>query len=202
MHTLKTESFAGGTIKIIPDDDPESPREMDNTGIMVCWHRTHPLGDKHSFASPLDFEEWAAENTDEIVARLPLFLYDHSGITMSTGSFDDRWDAGQVGWIYATRESIRKIWGDEPYTEAQIVEALESEVKIYDTYITGGYVGYVIEDEDGHTLDSCWGFDDADYCMVEARSSAEYYADKHATEQARELAERATFAGPSPAVEV
>lgn len=31
---------------------------------------------------------------------LPLYLYDHSGITMNTCGFSCPWDSGQVGWIY------------------------------------------------------------------------------------------------------
>ena len=41
---------------------------------------------------------------------LPLWLYDHSGITMScgarTGQFADQWDSGQVGWIVALKKTI------------------------------------------------------------------------------------------------
>ena len=40
-----------------------------------------------------------------------LYLYDHSGITMSTGSFCDSWDSGQVGFIYVTKEDIEKEYG-------------------------------------------------------------------------------------------
>lgn len=49
------------------------------------------------------------EATDK-VAILPLFLYDHSGLAMSTGSFVGRahhaeWDSGQVGYIYMDKDS-------------------------------------------------------------------------------------------------
>lgn len=47
------------------------------------------------------------------VAILPLFLYDHSGVSMSTGSFVGRvphaeWDSGQVGYIYMSKETALK----------------------------------------------------------------------------------------------
>lgn len=47
------------------------------------------------------------------VAIRPLYLYDHSGITMSTGSFVGRaqhadWDSGQVGFIYMDKETAMK----------------------------------------------------------------------------------------------
>ena len=49
-RTIETVEFHGGRIKIEPDDDPESPRAMDNTGIMACWHRRYTLGDDNDFA--------------------------------------------------------------------------------------------------------------------------------------------------------
>ena len=47
------------------------------------------------------------------VAILPLYLYDHSGLAMSTGSFVGRahhaeWDSGQVGFIYMDKETAMK----------------------------------------------------------------------------------------------
>ena len=44
------------------------------------------------------------------VAVLPLYLYDHSGLAMSCGSFVGRaqhaeWDSGQVGYIYMDKET-------------------------------------------------------------------------------------------------
>lgn len=48
---------------------------------------------------------------------LPLFLYDHSGITISTGPFSCPWDSGQVGWIYAEKKKLIEETG---YTEAEL----------------------------------------------------------------------------------
>lgn len=52
---------------------------------------------------------------------LPLWLYDHTGITISVGErvypYNDRWDSGQVGFIaltkYKTMEELRDIVCDE-----------------------------------------------------------------------------------------
>jgi len=57
---------------------------------------------------------WPKENlqmcidADKLVIK-PLYLYDHSGIAMSTSSFIGRahhaeWDSGQVGYIYMTKD--------------------------------------------------------------------------------------------------
>ncbi len=71
--------------------DIENPREWDNLGTMVCWHRHYELGDEHRYATPDDFidafdpksENW---NGQKIAVIMPLYLFDHSGITMSTST--------------------------------------------------------------------------------------------------------------------
>ena len=35
---------------------------------------------------------------------------------------------------------------------------LEGEVETYDDYLTGNVCGFVVEDDDGEHVDSCWGF--------------------------------------------
>lgn len=42
------------------------------------------------------------------VAILPLYLFDHSGLTISTSDFNDPWDSGQVGYIYLDKETAMK----------------------------------------------------------------------------------------------
>ena len=92
---------------------------------------------------------------------LPLFLYDHSGLAMSTGSFIGRavhaeWDSGQVGFIYATEESAEKQFGRKA-TKEEILADLEGEVKNYDDYLQDNCWGYRVF-RDGIEEDSCWGF--------------------------------------------
>ena len=97
---------------ILADYDAESPREWDNAGHMVCWHRHYNLGDKHKFYDPEDFEETAKDwkGNDRIAVILSLYLYDHSGITMSCSPFSCPWDSGQVGYIYLTRgDAIARV---------------------------------------------------------------------------------------------
>ncbi len=75
-------------LSIFRDEDAESPREWENLGKMVCWHRRYNLGDKHEFQSPQDFYD-SAEYKD-IFVILPIYLFDHSGITVSNDDFGDR----------------------------------------------------------------------------------------------------------------
>ena len=106
---------------------------------------------------------WSLIDPDR-AAILPVYLLDHSGLTVSTASFCDPWDSGQVGWIYVTCEKFLKETG---YTKAQwpgrAIEMLNNEVKTYDQYLTGDVYGFqeFELDEDGdwiETENSCWGF--------------------------------------------
>jgi hypothetical protein len=97
------------------------------------------------------------EKTEGMVI-LPLFLYDHSGITMNTGGFSCAWDSGQVGWIYADYDMIKNNYGEvTPETIAKAETLLESEVKEYDYYLTGQCYGFKLYEGDNQ-IDSCWGF--------------------------------------------
>jgi hypothetical protein len=49
MEAVETKRIGKYEIQIIPDSDPESPREWDNLGTMICQHRRYNLGDKHNY---------------------------------------------------------------------------------------------------------------------------------------------------------
>ena len=111
-------------------------------------------------------------------AILPLYLYDHSGITMSVKPFSCHWDSGQIGYIYATKDQVRKEYSRKRITKKlrdQVEKALRQEVQAYDDFLTGNVWGYVVEDIDGEHIDSCWGFyGNPDYALVEARSHIDH----------------------------
>lgn len=105
---------------------------------------------------------------------LPLFLYDHSGITMSAGAFDCLWDSGYVGVIICDQETIENDFGG---CRDKARAALRSEIEVYDDYLTGNVWGYVCEERDDsgcnacnrkydwEHVDSCWGFYGDPDCM-------------------------------------
>ena len=168
-------------IKLVHDHDAESPREWDNLGSMVCAHRRYRLGDENGAAKALeviykhlsdkqlgqiDFNanhipdvERALEMTGQAI-MLPLYLYDHSGITMKTSPFSCRWDSGKVGFIFVSKDKARSELGWKHLTKPRIEKLetyLDGEVESYDQYLTGNVWGYqVIEDDE--VVDSCWGF--------------------------------------------
>ena len=183
------ETYRDHTIKIIHDPNPENPRDYDNLGTMACWHRRYRLGDKHDHDDPrdllIDLCEVSGEtdlSINDLVARavkraviLPLYLYDHSGITMNTTGFHSPWDSGQVGYIYVTFEDIRKEYGVTRVSKnlrAKITDHLRQELATYDHYLTGNCYGFVVEKDD-EEVESCWGFlgDYDGYCLAEAKAA-------------------------------
>jgi hypothetical protein len=186
MTPVHEKTYKDLTIKIYQDDSPDSPREWDNLGTMACFHRRYNLGDKHQFEDPGELLTFLKQSK---APYLPLYLYDHSGISMSTNRgypFNNPWDSGQVGIIYVTPEKIRKEYNVKHITKvirAKVIDCLIQEAVTYNDYLTGNVYGFVILDKTGELLDSCYGFyPDHDnkpsitYCLEQARESADYCA--------------------------
>ena len=53
------------------------------------------------------------------------------------------------------------------------MQYLQSEVRVYDKYLTGDVYGYVVENEAGETVESCWGFFGEEDCRHEGQSVIE-----------------------------
>lgn len=168
-------------VEMVSDTNPESPREWDNLGTMVCAHRKYNLGDEdgirealdliyqHLSDKQLDDMEFDASHVPDIEAALektgqaimlPLYLYDHSGITMKTSPFSCRWDSGKVGFIFASKAQVRAEYGWKRLTAERIEKIctfLRGEVEVYDQYLTGDVWGFRLYEND-EEKDSCWGF--------------------------------------------
>lgn len=204
----ETTTFGDYTISVQNDPDSESPREWDNLGTMVYWHRNYTLGDvdgRSEYSDPDMF--WydlaGIEDTDsdldkamEIARKknviLPLYLYDHSGITIRTSGFSCQWDSGQVGYIYVSYEQIRKEYDCKRVSakmRERIARYLEGEVKTFDQFITNDVYGFDIErNDDGEEvhIDACWGFYGYDdpYMTEDVIKGAIQYDIEHTPQQA------------------
>jgi hypothetical protein len=174
ITTFSNNTSDNLTAEIYTDTDPESPRDWCNIGTMVCWHSRYTLGDEQPTQDPETWLENFIESTeaDETsFIRLPLYLYDHSGLAMSRSPFLCRWDSGQVGWIYCER-------GTDGLTDEQIEKNLIGEVEIYSKYLSGEVYGIILKDGD-EEIDSCWGF----YGLSDAESEAQELLNAFAEEQ-------------------
>jgi hypothetical protein len=195
MDTAKVQNL---TVRIEQDTDrQETSRDWDNLGTMYCWHNRYRLGDENPYKTPEAFFE--SEEYKQAVTVLPLGLYDHSGISMYVGTgshpFDaGGWDSGQVGVIFVTRARVLSEYSAKRITKnllAKVREVLAGEVKTYDQDLTGDVYGYIVEDENGQHIDSCWGFYGAKEALQEGKSAAQSYLDN---EKEQEKMVRNTFA--------
>ena len=160
----KQEEYRGYTIKVLYDYDPESPRAWDNLGTIYSNSRSYDP-DGHSIEEIIDSETGKLDK--EFVKNhimLHIYAYQHSGITISTsrgGQFSDPWDSGLFGIIAISNEDAIKNWGKQICTKEvreKALKCLEGEVETLDQYYTGDVYGFIIEDEDGCEIDSCWGY--------------------------------------------
>lgn len=155
---MKTD-YKGYEILIEQDDNPINPRmENANLGIMLCKHRRYNLGDDVNANKDEVLNMLAGKIKDVVV--LPLYLLDHSGITMNTTGFSCPWDSGMVGCIYADYNKIRSWYGVKKVTKnliEKVKDMFRSEVKAYDDYISGNVYCYTIL-KDNEEMDSCGGY--------------------------------------------
>lgn len=122
---------------------------------IVFFHNRYNYGNNYEFNSD-DYSGWR-ELHDAIMTKYPnvkikpLYMLDHSQITLSTSKFNNPWDSGQVGYIFTEDHNIY----------------LDYQVKYLEAIINGDVYKYVIIDEKtcsccGEThdeiVDECTGF--------------------------------------------
>ncbi len=190
---MDTTTFGDYKITVEHDDTPVDPRDWDNIGTIVCWHRNYAIGDKHDFENPHNmFHELSGLYpmmltdglTSEQLARceakardthiiLPVYLYDHSGITINTTGFSDGWDSGQVGFVYVSHDRLRDDHNWKKITSKRAKQAAEwlvAEIETYDNFLIGNVYGFTIE-KDEETIDSAYGFyGDCQYMVDEIKA--------------------------------
>jgi len=148
------------------DEHPEDPRSWDNIGTMLCCNRNYRLGDCNSneetekqLAEICRKYGKSDEEIDEMtfgeeirfilnqdnICGLPLWLYDHSGISISTGVVGS-WDSSFVGLIFVEKDFYlaQTCLKDEENWKEAAKKTLEGEIKTYDDYLTGEVFSYTL----------------------------------------------------------
>jgi hypothetical protein len=159
-----TDDLLGGIVITPPketviirqdSDGGYDPLDCDEPFIMYCEHPRYILGHKDAQNPFEENDEGVWIRRPEVLGLLPLYLYDHSGITMRTGPFDCKWDSGQVGWIYYTQESL-----DACGCKAEGMTRIMADFvkNTYAPYLEGQVFYFAVVDEDGTITDNCGGF--------------------------------------------
>lgn len=181
MDPYETHTKNGFKIHVVYDESPDdlaNPRQNDgDLGVfLACNHRRYILGDAphadkideynvaerafNHFAErrQLDaFPRWAKIFLGA-TAVLPVWLYDHSGLSVRAGrDFSDspygRWDSGLLGFIFDTPRTRE----DTGFT-GDVAKGLSDEVDLYNLFLTEQVFGYEIFDVNEDYIDSCYGF--------------------------------------------
>lgn len=146
------------------DTSSEAPWEWgDMLGHIIHWHPRYILGHERVKRG---------YTPTKVMCLTALYLYDHSGLSLSTSPFSCPWDSGQVGWIYTTPDIIHKF-GLPDITEDEIRKILAQEVEMVDQYLRGDVYRYIVLDEHGKGCESCSGMYGLDYAEGELQRALE-----------------------------
>ena len=164
-----------GRLTIDIDECAESPREWDNVATIVSRGGDWDISDEGWRMNAEEFAEFLHKKLDKkcpeikgltdidhivncgsaknyIVCK-PIYMYDHSGQTISLSPFGCPWDSGCCGYIFVFKDKILNEF--ERATEDNwrdiANEIIQSEIDIYDYYIQGEVYGYCLEE--GHTVE-------------------------------------------------
>ena len=80
------------------------------------------------------------ERLDKYLIILPVYIYDHGGISLNTTGFSCRWDSGQTGFIFVSKQEAKRELGWKRLTKKRrekVEEMLHNEVEEYSWYVSG-----------------------------------------------------------------
>jgi len=167
METFKLNN--GRTLGVEYCEWAESPREWDNLTKCIFFGTYSHVGDKHNYNSN-DYNGWNEMEQDIIKREQPViikkvYMYVHSGATISLEPFACPWDSGVLGFVIITKEDLKKEYNWKVITKKRLESVLENinnvlkgEIEVLDAYISGEVYEFSIQDENGETEDSCGGF--------------------------------------------
>ena len=157
----ETIEYKGHIIRLLPDTDAENPREdFDHATTFAFFTKRYRLGDKVEIKSE-DYSGWAEMKRD--IGRrykpryiTPVYMYDHSGLVLSTSPFSCPWDSGQVGFMWIT---------DPDIPQDKLSGVVEGEIQELNQWLSGDV--WTIDIDDGkECLGGVYGYD---YAVEEAK---------------------------------
>ena len=183
-----TETYNGYTIRVQVDEDATHPfDDMCMFGTFLSTFRNLRSTDDaptHLVQECQGFESLVKTISKRYGPALVLKVrgYCHGGTTVRvmdtpSGQFACPFDSGWAGVIYATHKEIREKFRVKKVSKKVLDEArsiLKMEIGLLDQYLNGEMYGYIIEDEHGEEVDSCWGYYGLECCLTEAREAVDY----------------------------
>ena len=183
--------------ELVYDQHATNPRECDNLGtILIAPNKAHWIASHDGVVdtsipfgnSP--YEHW--ENLrnkqlnlkkSDIAIAYPITKYEHGAISLSLG-YTQGWDYGIVGFVYVTKETLRKEYGVKRITKS-IIECtgnrLQDELDMLTSWLNGKCYGWQIKEyaltddgldwEEVGVLDSCWEYFDKEQALDDMKDA-------------------------------
>lgn len=139
--------------KIEQDCDPWNPREDydGNICIITAKRGDWNISDEGQTLERGEVKSWLDKMSEKATRGeiwwAPVYMYDHSGQSISLADFGDPWDSGICGYIWVTKEKIFKEFSDvtEENWKQKARECAEREIEVYNQYIEGDVYKYILE---------------------------------------------------------
>ena len=193
IETLKARLPNGNKVQaeLIYDQHADNPRECDNLGtILIAPNKAHWVASPDvavDTSIPLGknpYEHWQnlrrqqlKLRKSEIAIGYAITKHEHGEISLQLGH-KSGWDYGVVGFVYVTKDQVRKCYGVKRITKSIIEYAekrLQDELDILTRWLNGECYGWQIKEyaltddgldwEEVDTLDSCWGYFDKEQAL-------------------------------------
>ena len=184
METIINKDNVDYKIEVVDDTWGECPREhSDYLSKMVIHYKGYIL----PCEDDLTEEEMQEILNSEDFYALPLFIYEHGGLALSTSS-QCQWDSSCVGIIYLSKDDVQQNGIENP------IKILKDEIKEYDDYLQGNIFGIIVSEKykkvtipyyqniadkicnsDWEQIDSCYGFIGEDYAIQEHDSWVKHF---------------------------
>ena len=177
--------------ELVYDQHADNPRDCGNLGtILIAPDKAHWIANRDVAVdtsipfgnSP--FEHWDNIRREqlklkksEIAIAYPITKYEHGSISLSLG-YKQGWDYTVSGFVYVTKEQVRKCYGVDRITKSIIELAkncIQSELDMLTAWLNGDCYGWQIKEyaltDDGldwkevDVLDACWGYFDKEQAL-------------------------------------
>lgn len=196
IEILKARMHNGNKAKaeLVYDQHAANPRrDCDNLGtIIIAPNKAHWIANRDDVVDTSiclgknPYEHWENLRREqlklrksEIAIAYPITKYEHGEISLQLGYKQGGWDYNVSGFVYVTKETLRKEYGVKRITKSIIECAknhIQDELDTLTRWLNGDCYGWQIKeyalDDDGldweevDTLDACWGYLDPDYALA------------------------------------
>ena len=191
METIETFPIDGLTVNIHPDSEVENPADFCDNWKPYSFNSNHVnYKDPDGFLDEHGNVALWLRNKLRAGTAFWLGYYEHGACqwNLSGEHWGSPWDSISCAGLLLWEHPLDHMGARTPEDRRKDARGfLES----YTAWCNGWGYGYSVEDDEGETLDSCWGYFDEDYCKQEATSSAQWHAEDRRRHRAEEAEQEA-----------